>query len=585
MRKRGITVLLVSLCILLVLALALPACAPATPTPTPTTTPPATIATPTPQPTPTTPGVTPSPTTPRPTTPTPTTPGVTTPTPAATPTVVKAPPSGTLRVATTDFAYESFDPIFYESFWGWAIYDPLITWDEKGNYVGSVAESWSISPDGNTWTFKIRRGIKFHNGDTLTAHDVKFSVDRFGSPESTNPWSRYLSAAYNKKSSTVVDDYTFQFVTNKPEPPLIIPFAWTRILPKTYFERVGQEAFRRAPIGSGPWKFVSFQSKVRTRLEANVDYWDKSRVPSFQFVVDMMVPEAATQLAMLRNNEVDIIGTTMDNVKDLQRQGFKTQIFGLPVLSNFSFQGSWLRTAGPVGDIRVRQAMSHAINRQEIADGYYLGAAVPGGYWFLHPGGYGWSDAWKVDAFDVRKARELLAAAGYPGKFPNPVINIYASPGPAVEFIQMIQGYWTAAGIQTRLNLVDATVWGGYFFNPARRITDGDPNVGWIFFWIFGSTQNSIYHSSNMFGSWGAHQTANDPKADEMYTAATTELDPVKALAKWTEFRTYAHSMYVNVGINIANVPMVLGPAVERVTGRTWISLQDAFDGFIPRKR
>jgi peptide/nickel transport system substrate-binding protein len=98
-----------------------------------------------------------------------------------------AKPAGTLRIATPDFTYESVDPIYFESFWGWAMYDPLIAQDPKGNYIPSIAESWKLSPDGKTWTFKIRKGVKFHNGDPLTSADVAFSVVRFGSKESTNP--------------------------------------------------------------------------------------------------------------------------------------------------------------------------------------------------------------------------------------------------------------------------------------------------------------------------------------------------------------------------------------------------------------
>jgi len=113
-------------------------------------------------------------------------------------------PSGTIYIATTDFSYESTDPIFYESLWGFAMYDALLTFDADGNFMGMVAEDWELSEDGNTWTFKIRRGIKFHNGDPLTAHDVKFSIDRFASEESTNPWSPYFRA--NLNYTEVLDD-------------------------------------------------------------------------------------------------------------------------------------------------------------------------------------------------------------------------------------------------------------------------------------------------------------------------------------------------------------------------------------------
>jgi peptide/nickel transport system substrate-binding protein len=406
--------------------------------------------------------------------------------------------------------------------------------------------------------------------------DVKFSVDRFGSDESTNPWSHYLATSYNKKSSAVIDDYTFQYVTDHPEPALVIPFAWTRILPKKYFESVGMEGFRKKPVGSGPWKFSEYTPETTFKMEANTAHW--KQVPKFQFVNFVQVPEEATQVAMLKNNEVDIIGVSMDRIVQLQKDGFKAVELGLPTLANISFQGTWLKQAGATNDIRVRQAMSYSLNRQEICDTFYKGNAVPGGRWFMHPGGYGWDNSWKPDVFDLPKAKALLKEANYPAAFTDPTIHIYVSPGPNVDFIQLLQGYWTAAGLKIKIEVVDSVVFGGYFFS-FKRLTGTEPNTGWIFPWIFASTQNSIYHASNMFGSWGAHNTGNDPKADELYKKATAELDPVKAQKYWTEFEDYAYTMWVNVGICMIKPLMVVSKNIGEFTTATNISLYDAFAG------
>ncbi|HEY2594307.1 MAG TPA: ABC transporter substrate-binding protein, partial [Chloroflexota bacterium] len=175
--------------------------------------------------------------------------------PAAAPTSVPAAtstgaaPSGTLRYANADFANESMDPIVIASQWGWTLYDSLLTFDAQGNVVGDVADSYSLSPDGLTWTFNIRKDIKFHNGDPLTANDVVFSLQHFGSQESTNPWSPYILK--NNQSITASDDYTVVYTAQKPEWPLKIPFCETMILPMNYFQSVGQDGFRAKPIGSG----------------------------------------------------------------------------------------------------------------------------------------------------------------------------------------------------------------------------------------------------------------------------------------------------------------------------------------------
>jgi peptide/nickel transport system substrate-binding protein len=392
-------------------------------------------------------------------------------------------------------------------------------------------------------TFKIRKDIKFHNGDQLTANDVKFSVDRFASQESTNPWSPYLRN--NLDRTFVQDDYTFVYVSKNPEPPLVIPFSWTRIIPKGYFEKVGQEGFRKAPIGSGPWKFVEFVSKTRFKAEANVNHWET--VPTYQYYLELMVPEEATRLALLKRGDVDLaFGITTDRLLELRdKEGFKLQSLGLPTLWNISFSSTFTTTK-PTGDIRVRQAMSYAINRQEISTGFYKGLAVPGGRWFMDPSSYGWSDAWKADPYDPDKAKALLAEAGYPAKFADQKINYYVAPGPGVDQAQLLQSYWNKVGIKVDIQVIDSVQWGGMFF--VRNTAPTAPNTGNIFPWTFGSTTNAIYHSANMYTSKGVHSTGNDAKADEMYKAATTELDPKKALQLWTDFRTYVETLYYNVG-------------------------------------
>ena len=491
-----------------------------------------------------------------------------------------AAPKGTLRVATQSFGYESTDPIFWESFWGWAMYDPLLMFDPKGNVVGSVAESWKLSPDGKTWTFKIRKGQKFHNGDPLTSADVAFTVVRFSSKESTNPWSPYLRN--NFESVETPDPYTFIYKSQKPEPPLVVPFAWTRILPKNYFEKVGQDGFRKNPIGSGPWKFSKFVSKTSFEMVANTNHW--RQVPAFERVIDLMVPEEATRVAMLKNGEVDIAtGLTIDRIDELKKLGYNLQTIGLSTVTNISFQGTWL-TKGPTSDKRIRQAMSYAINRQELCDTYYKGYAKPGSRWFMTEESYGWDPSWKADPYDLNKAKALLKEAGYPDKFQNPVINIFVQSGtPQPEFMQAIVGYWDAAGIQTKINILDPMGYGGYFF--VRIKDENAPNVGSIIPWIFPSFFNSTYHCANMYKSTGVHSTGNDPKADELYTKATTELDPIKAKKLWVEFQNYAYDMWVNVGICYLPNFVVLGPNVGEFTSNAYASLYDSLAGIQHKKK
>ncbi len=266
-----------------------------------------------------------------------------------------APPTGVLRYANNDFSTESMDPIVGNaSVWSLAMCDPLITHDATGKYVGAVADSWDISSDGLTWTFKIHKGIKFHNGDPLTSADVVFSLQHFGDKKSTNPWSPYVIV--NATDISAPDDYTVVYKLKAPELSIREPFSQTPIFPKKYFESVGEDGYQKAPIGSGPWKLNKYVPKTSITFDANMDYWGPK--PQWAQVVETLVPDEATRVAQLQRGEADIAAAiSADNQLALQSKGFKLQQVGLPGLDNISFSGTWM-TKGPTSDIKVRQAMS-----------------------------------------------------------------------------------------------------------------------------------------------------------------------------------------------------------------------------------
>ena len=146
-----------------------------------------------------------------------------------------AAPTGTLNVADADFATESMDPIIgQESAWAFTFADTFLTHDANGNYVGKIADSWDVSPDGTTWTFHLHPGVKFQNGDPMTSQDVLFSFQHFGDKKSTNPWSPYIIA--DAADITAPDDNTVVYKLKAPEWAIREPMAIMRVLPKNYFE-------------------------------------------------------------------------------------------------------------------------------------------------------------------------------------------------------------------------------------------------------------------------------------------------------------------------------------------------------------
>jgi peptide/nickel transport system substrate-binding protein len=484
-----------------------------------------------------------------------------------------AAPTGTLRVAVADFSSETFDPIVVGGGWPSTLYDLLLVFDEQGNVKGNVAEDYNLSSDGLTWTFKIRKGIKFHNGDPLTAADVAFSIQRFGSKESTNPWSPYILK--NNESITAPDDSTVIFKAQKPEWPLKIPFATTPILPKNYFEKVGQDGFRAAPVGSGPFKFVKWVPKTSMEFGANTEYWGAAK-PQWASIVETFVPEEATRVAQLERGDVDMIGNlSFDRAIELKNAGFRLQEVGLPTLANISFPGTFM-TQGPTSEIRVRQAMSYSINRQELCDTFYKGLAKPGGFWFFSEKTWGFDPStFKADSYDIDKAKQLLDDAGYPSKFNPSTIQLYTT-AVAADLMQALQGYWQAVGIDVNVQTVDTPVYNKLVF--VRATSPTEQQVGAVWPWVNVGAFNNVYHSANMFTSTGVHTTSNDPKADAMYQAATTELDDTKAKKLWQDMMHYGYdTMWVNVELVEVPTYFAVGKNIGEFKGRTWINLNDTY--------
>jgi peptide/nickel transport system substrate-binding protein len=461
----------------------------------------------------------------------------------------------------------TFDPIMLNS-WTIGLYDTLLSWDENGNVIPNIAESYEMSPEG-IWTFHIRRGIKFHNGDPLTAEDVKFSVDRYGDMSiSQNPWSPYISASYNKKDSVVVDEYTYRFVGDHPELQQGSAFAAICILPKKYIEDVGEAGFNQHPVGSGPWKFVESVPNTSITMEANRDYW--GQVPAYLYLIVQRVPEVFTIIAMLKVGDTDIALVDLDWLSEMTGRGFRTQVFGPPFLFNIAFQGTWLPSAGPTGDIRIRQAMSYAINRQEICDTLQQGYAKPGGMFLMHQGCYGWSDNLIPEPYDPARAKELLTEAGYPENFTDPTIHIYTMVY-WQDYLAALTGYWEAVGLKVKMEIVDDTIFMGMMFS---RPKEGDVNIGWAWFLGIQSQFNSTYGSANLYTSAGLYGTANDPKADRMYADYLAEADPVQAEHLWTDFQIYVKSLYISFGITEVEAITIVGPGVGEFTGRNWLGFE-----------
>src|SRR6267378_1342445 len=245
----------------------------------------------------------------------------------------------------------------------YALHDAMMKPLPGNDMAPCVAESWKESADGLTYEFKLREGLKFHNGDAVTAEDVKFSFVRY----------RGVSAKLlhdRVKSVDVLDPLRVRFVLHAPWPDFLVFYAtpatgaaW--VVPKKYIEKVGEDGFRRQPVGLGPYRFVSAKPGIELVLEANEQYWRKK--PTVKRVVFKGVPDRTTRLAMLKTGEADIgylmVGVEATSIKANPRLRLAQMI--PPATWWLEFPEQW-NPKSPWHDRRVRLAATLAIDKQTI---------------------------------------------------------------------------------------------------------------------------------------------------------------------------------------------------------------------------
>ena len=257
----------------------------------------------------------------------------------------------------------------------YAMHDALVKPMPGAPQGKSLAEAWSVSKDGLVYEFVLRKGVKFHNGDVMTADDVKFSFERYRGAAAKLLKDRVAAVE-------IVDPHKVRFRLKKPWLDFMTFFAtpatgaaW--IVPKKYVEKVGDEGFKKAPVGAGPYKFVSFKPGVELVLEAHEGYWRKP--PAIKTLVLRGIPDESTRLAALKRGEVDIAysitGALAQELK--QTPGLMLAPTHFTFTTWLLFTDQW-DPKSPWHDRRVRLAANLAIDRQAINQAAYLGLAKPG---------------------------------------------------------------------------------------------------------------------------------------------------------------------------------------------------------------
>jgi peptide/nickel transport system substrate-binding protein len=376
------------------------------------------------------------------------------------------------------------------------MFDSLLHKNTRLEYEPSLATSWKALND-TTWEFKLRKGVKFHNGDVMTAEDVKYSFDRVLDQTKKSPQYGNVRAI---KEVRIVNPDTIHILTDKPFPLLLERLVFFPVVPKKHIEKVGDQAFGdSAAVGTGPWKLVEHKRGQQIRLEAFDQHWRGK--PAFKHLVIRAIPEVATQIAELKTGGVDIIrNVSADLVPDLKSHA-QTYVSSAPILRTHYVQLDM--RSEPFNKKLARQAANYAIDREAIVQKMMagLGRVVPT---VVHPAAFGYDPAITPYTFDPKKAKALLAQAGYPNGVDITLHSAFVEFRPVYEAIgQML----TEVGIRTNVKMWDPGPAWNQFLQKDGKATNGYYG-SWGYYSVFDADAilHPLYHTEP--GGWiGRHYT------------------------------------------------------------------------------
>ncbi|MFC1909459.1 ABC transporter substrate-binding protein [Chloroflexota bacterium] len=471
-----------------------------------------------------------------------------TPTPAPAPAPTTYKPAGELIIA---FHYSNppkyFDPKNNGTSaapWrvAYAIHDALIKPMVGDPQALSLAESWSLSPDALDYKFKLRKGVKFHNGDTLTAKDVKFSFERFS--------GIYSNDLHEKVERVeIMDDYTINFHLAKPWPDFMDIYTGLRtsgaswILPKDYLERVGDEEFLLNPVGCGPYKFVE-QDPSGITFEAFEDFWRK--VPHVKTLKFLAITEGSTRLAALIAGEVDIATNLTGALFDKAITDPNIDLLSVSSTStHYLYPAAQHDSGSPWSDIRVRKAASFALDRPAMRDVNQPGGKIPG---TILPEEIPGTIKREYDPYDPERAKELLAEAGYSNGFDAGILisdKVRATP------MDIIATYWKNVGIDVEVRILERAAFNAGLIDNAYggQVLMTGAGAPILAARLAGALTETVYgHYADI---------------DALWENLDSEFKPVKRQAIMTEVQELIADKYMYIPIYQLVTPTGVGPRVK----------------------
>ncbi len=449
--------------------------------------------------------------------------------------------------------YVTLSPVWFDPgevvgvitpFWVlYALHDALVK-PMPGNLMApSLAESWTVSADQRVYEFKLREGVKFHNGDPFTAEDVRFSFQRSKGAKLLREKVREVVA---------VGPHRVRFQLHEPWPDFMtfygtLATAAGWIVPKKYVEQVGDDGFKKQPVGLGPYRFVSHTPGVELVMEAFEDYWRK--VPHVKRLVYKSVPEATTRLAMLKKGEVDL-AYLLDapQAQEVKRDPTLTLAFSGGIGTFFlDFFDQW-DPKSPWHDRRVRQAASYAMDRRSLSEAETLGASKPAGN--IVPRNFEFALPLEPDPYDPAKAKQLLAEAGYPNGFDAGDLHAYP---PYNSTTEAVGGYLGAVGIRTKVRTMERAA---FFSAWATKKLRG------VCMCVLALYGNAASRMAEWVPSSGVYAYGGYPDVDALYKQQALETDRRKREALLHKIQQLLHERARFAPIWDYTWPSGVGPRV-----------------------
>jgi peptide/nickel transport system substrate-binding protein len=461
------------------------------------------------------------------------------------------------------------------------MYDVVIGSDAEGGFSKDtgLAHDWSMSPDGKVHTIHLRQGIPFHNGEKVTSTDVKFSILEHHAEDAPSGWIRELTPLWEKYETP--DEYTFEIHCHTA----CIYAAWLfsgvrattgMIVPKAHHEAVGEEEFGKSPIGSGPYRFVEQVLGASVNVESiNRSHFrggPSGGIPKYAEITFLAVSEETTRIAMLKSGQTDVIDTSRERIGPLAEDGFNIFYKERALLTGAYFFQQW-EDDNPFNDIRVREALNKAINREAILEHLFLGR----GSTTMYPmGSYaapvGYDPNLSSYPYDPDLSRRLLAEAGYTESDPLEVKLAVYSFGGVAEFQRMIEAMgadFEAVGVKVNFQPTEY----GTLGTMRRGLELGG---GWIGPW---GTHNRaapaeiLSITRLLFHSEQPYTTYKNAGFDELMDRAFTSTDTEEVERLIGELQRFMHADYYAIPMIEVDSAFATTPEITY-----WKTGKDSYD-------